>query len=153
MWGRRREEGIIMRYRSLAVVGIVVGISGSLFAQGPPRRDGRWEVTMQMDMPGMKMPPTTTIQCVTPADVDDPQKAFPTGQPGNTQSKCSMSDYKLEGNTVTWKMQCEGRMPTSGSGKMVYSASTYDGSMVMTMQGGQVMTMKYSGKRLGDCVK
>jgi hypothetical protein len=38
----------------------------------------------------------------------------------------------------------------TGTGELLYSGDTYTGTMKMTMQG-QEMTMKYSGKRLGDC--
>jgi hypothetical protein len=40
----------------------------------------------------------------------------------------------------------------SGSGEVVYSGATFEGLMKM-VHGGQTMTMKYSGKRLGDCTK
>jgi hypothetical protein len=53
-------------------------------------------------------------------------------------------------------MRCEGDNPTTGTGEFVYSGDTYNGTMKMTTgRGGQpmTMTMKYSGKRLGDCTK
>ena len=72
--------------------------------------------------------------------------------PGN----CKSSDYKSEGNKVTWSMRCEGENPMTGTGEFVYSGDTYTGTMKMTSgRGGQpmTMTMTYSGKRLGDCTK
>jgi len=53
-------------------------------------------------------------------------------------------------------MRCEGDNPMTGTGEIVYSGDTYLGTMKMTTgRGGQpmAMTMKYSGKRLGDCTK
>jgi hypothetical protein len=122
-------------------------------AQGP-RRDGKWEVTMEMDMPGMpmKMPPVVTTQCVTKEDVDDPQKALPKGPAGRGNDNCKVSDYKMEGNKVTWTMKCEGKQPMSGSGEMVYGDEKYTGAIKMDMNG-STMTMKYAGKRVGDCQK
>jgi hypothetical protein len=67
-----------------------------------------------------------------------------------------VSDYKTEGNKVSWSMRCEGDNPMTGTGEIVYSGDTYLGTMKMTTgRGGQpmAMTMKYSGKRLGDCTK
>jgi hypothetical protein len=130
----------------------------SMAAQGSgPRRDGNWQVTMEMDIPGMpqKMPPMTLTQCLTKEDAEDPSKLAPQGR-GGAPSNCKVSDYKTEGNKVTWSMRCEGESAMSGTGEFVYSGDTYTGTMKMSMaRGGQpmTMTMKYSGKRLGDCVK
>jgi hypothetical protein len=138
-----------MRYAVFAAV--VVGLSVSAMAQGP-QRDGRWEVRMEMEMPGMpmKMPPMTTTQCVTKEQADDPQRSVPQGR-GN-QNNCKVSDYKVSGNTVTWSMKCEGPEAMSGTGEITYGQNTYEGTMKMTREG-QTMTMKYSGKRLGDCTQ
>jgi hypothetical protein len=40
----------------------------------------------------------------------------------------------------------------TGSGEFVYAGETYTGSMKMSTRG-QDITMKMSGKRLGDCAK
>ncbi len=53
-------------------------------------------------------------------------------------------------------MTCEGAQPMTGTGEFVYATDTYTGTMKMDMaRGGQPMavTMKYNGKRLGDCTK
>jgi hypothetical protein len=139
-----------------ASLAVIFSLSG--LAQGPgPRRDGNWQVTMEMDMPGMPkaMPPMTMTQCLTKQDAEDPTKLAPQGR-GNAPSNCKVSDYKTEGNKVTWSMRCEGENPMTGTGEFVYSGDTYAGTMKMTTgRGGQpmTMTMKYTGKRLGDCTK
>lgn len=139
-----------MRLRNAALVGAVLGLSVSTLAQGP-RRDGRWEVKMEMEMPGMpvKRPPVTMVQCVTKEQAEDPQRAVPQAGRGE-QNNCKVSDYKVTGNKVTWSMKCEGPEAMSGTAEVTYSDNSYDGVMKMDRQG-QVMTMKYSGKRLGDC--
>ena len=145
-----------LAFTSGAVVILFVTLSAT--AEGPgPRRDGNWQVTMEMDMPGMpqKMPPMTLTQCLTKADADDPTKPAPQGR-GAAPSNCKVSDSKIEGNKVSWSMRCEGDNPMTGTGEMVYSGDTYLGTMKMTTgRGGQAMTMtmKYSGKRLGGCTK
>ena len=40
----------------------------------------------------------------------------------------------------------------TGSGEFLYAGDTYTGTMKMHARG-QEMTMKYTGKRLGDCTK
>ena len=147
-----------MKLATFSAAALTLVATVSAIAQGPgPRRDGNWQVTMEMDMPGMpqKMPPMTMTQCVTKADADDPMKLAPQGR-GAAPGNCKVSDYKTEGNKVTWSMHCEGDNPMTGTGEFVYSGDTYTGTMKMTTgRGGQprTMTMKYSGKRLGDCTK
>jgi hypothetical protein len=116
--------------KRLAVTLLIAGSFAALVVAQGPRRDGEWEVKMEMNMPGMPagMPPTTTKQCITPADASDPKKAMPPGRGGN-QGNCTVSDYKI------------------------YEQNAYTGTMTMDMQGRGTMTMKYTGKRLGDCNK
>lgn len=122
-------------------------------AQGP-RRDGKWEVKMEMDMPGMPagMPPMNTTQCITPEQAKDPQKAMPQGGRGGRgmNDNCKISDYTVDGNKVSWSMTCAPPQDMTGTGEFTYAADTYTGVMKMN-RGGQMITMKYSGKRIGDC--
>ena len=138
-----------MRFRTgLAMACLLASVS--VMEQGP-RMDGKWEVTMEMYMPGMpmKMPPMTTTQCVTKEEAADPQKAVPQA---SKDQNCKVSDYKTTSNKVTWAVKCEGANPMTGSGEVVYTGDTFAGTMKMD-HGGQAMNMKYSGKRLGDCTK
>ena len=141
-----------MTRRMLALTAAALAVATTIFAQGP-RRDGRWQVTIEMQMAGMTMPPQTTTQCITPEDAADPQKAMPQGGRGRggNSDDCKISDYKVDGNKVSWSMACA-RDKMSGTGEFLYSGDTYTGTMKMTAAG-MDMTMKYSGKRLGDCTK
>src|SRR5436190_10225406 len=112
-----------MRLRAAAVLVAGLAASIAILAQGP-RRDGKWEVTTEMEMAGMpmKMPPMVTTQCITKEDADDPQKAIPKGRGrGGEEPTCKMEDYKIEGNKVTYTMKCEGAQPMTIMGEMVYS--------------------------------
>ena len=140
-----------MTLRSAIVPGLGVCLSvTTVFAQ--VRRDGRWEVRMDMSMPGMPvgMPSSTTIECITPKDAEDPQNATPHGRGGPTAADCKVSDYKVEGNKVSWSMKCTGRDAMSGTGALVYAGDTYTGVVKMA-SGRETMTLRYKGKRLGDC--
>jgi hypothetical protein len=153
-----------MRVICAGVLAILTAASVSMLAQGGPRRDGNWDVTVEMDMPGMpqgmSMPPMKMTQCITPQEAADPAKALPQRPAGRggaaNPNDCKVSDYKADGNKVTWSMKCEGAQPMTGTGEMVYGPDSYTGTMKMDMaRGGQpmAMTMKYTGKRLGDCTK
>ncbi len=140
-----------MKFGNAACITVVVGLSVAALAQAP-RRDGRWEVKMEMEIPGMpmKMPAMTTTQCITKEQAEDPQRSVPQGR--GAPANCKVSDYKVTGNKVTWSMKCEGPDAMSGTGELTYGENTYDGVMKMEREG-QAMTMKYTGKRLGDCPK
>jgi len=141
-----------MRSRRTMTVAFCALVVTPLLSQGQ-MRPGRWEVTTQMDMPGMpmKMPATTTTSCVTPEQAKTPGNTVgnPAGR-GRGNSNCKTSDYKIDGNKVTWKMACTGADAMTGEGEMVFNGDSYTGKMAMSMAQGQ-MTLQYSGKRIGDC--
>lgn len=147
-----------MNVRQAARFAVLLALSATAFAQAP-RRDGKWEVTMQMEMTGMpaKMPPFTTEQCVTKEQLSDPQRAVPQQpQRGGGQTDCKYEDYKVTGSKVTWTMKCTTPQPMTGTGEITYTDNAYNGVMKMNMErGGQPMqmTMKMTGKRIGDCTQ
>jgi hypothetical protein len=114
-----------------------------------PQKAGKWQQTMQMEMPGIpvRIPPVTVTVCLSEEDVADPQKALPK----DPKSECKVSDYKVDGNTVTWKTDCP-KQGMKGTGTITYEGDAYSGQMDMSA-GEQTMKMKYSGKYLGACDK
>jgi len=135
---------------------IAIVLSGIAHAAAPNMKEGLWEITTKMEMPGMPvgMPPQVMQQCFTRNDLEDPRKTVPSGGPGD--SSCQMTDYKMQGNTATWNMACRGEGAMTGSGSITYGGTSYTGANRMTMtQGGyaQTMTMQYSGRHLGECKK
>ena len=122
-----------------------------------PMRAGQWEVTMQMQMPNLPvaMPEMKVTQCITEEQLKEAPTAGlpnPTGPGGGSNEDCKVSDYNISGNTVTWKMACTGQQKMSGSGQMTFDGDTYAGTMNMSMPQGD-MSMKMSGKRLGECTQ
>ena len=141
-----------MRIVTTLGVTCLVAASWVVSAQGP-RRDGRWEVSTEMEMPGMpmKMPPMKSLQCITKEQATDPGQSVPR-EAQDKNSDCKVSDYKVAGNKVTWTMKCEGKNAMTGNGEIIYAADAYDGWKKMET-GDTAMTMKYKAKRLGDCTK
>jgi Protein of unknown function (DUF3617) len=134
------------------VVALAVAVTAvSVTAQNSPMRAGRWEVTIQMEMPNMPvaMPAMKNVRCVTQQEIDSPNKGLPSGS--KNPNDCKVSDYKVSGNTVTWAMACTGPTMT-GTGELRFTGDAYEGAMKMMMEQ-QQMTMKMSGKRLGDCTQ
>jgi len=134
---------------ALAFVLSVLWVSAA-FAS-PNMQDGKWEITTTMDMKGLpvQMKPIKTTVCLDQKDVvpQKPQK----------NEDCKMISNKVEGNTVTWVMQCKDKNGTMDStGKITYKGNSFDGTVNMDIngkQGKQHMAQKMSGKRIGDCTK
>ncbi len=103
-----------------------------------------WEITSQMEMPGMPfaMPPTTQRFCKPAGDWTNP----PAQQ--EKSSDCKVTDVKRSGNTMRWKVACTGKQKMSGDGEMTWTASAYTGAMNMHTGDGD-MKMKTRGRKLG----
>lgn len=114
-----------------------------------PQKAGKWQIKMEMEIPGMpvKMPPITHTVCVTEEDLEDPQKSVPT----DPKAQCKVGDYKIDGNTVSWTVDCP-KQQTKGEGEITFTDESYTGWMKMLV-GEQEMKTKYSGKWLGACEK
>ena len=109
-------------------------------------QEGLWELTTQMEMPGMpmKMPPTVMKHCYTKSDVSDQKKII------SRDKNCTVTDLKTSANKVTWKLKCTGENAATMTGETVFDSNSYTSVMNMNSHG-QKMTMKVKGKRLGNC--
>lgn len=136
-----------MLYLFAAMLAFSVVIPAS--ASPSPQKPGKWKVTMQMEMPGMpiKMPPMSFEVCLTEEDLKDPQKAVP----NDPKSDCKVGDYAIDGNTVTWTVDCP-KQKMKGEGEITFTNESYTGKMDMQI-GEQEMSTKYSGKWIGACTK
>ncbi len=131
----------------LAVLVLVSLPSAVLAANGI--REGMWEITSSMEMPGMPMamPATTIKHCYTKEDVKDQKKVI------SRDKDCTVTDLRSSGNKVSWKMVCTGKNAGKFSGETVFSGDSYDSVMHMQSEGGKggAMTIKAKGKRVGNC--
>ncbi len=136
-----------MKRTVIAVVGAMLLLPSGVFA-ADGIRDGYWEITSQSEMPGMpmKIPATTVKHCYTKEDVKDQKKVIA------RDKNCTLTDYKVVGNKVTWAMKCTGQSAGTFSGETVFSTDSYASTMKMKAQG-QNMTVKVKGKRIGECPK
>lgn len=142
--------------RSIVTLAVAAVAAVTLAAQAPMIRPGKYAIAMQMEMPNMpmKMPEIKMEQCVTPDDLKrDPHSWVPSGsQDPKAKDQCKMTDYKVDGQHVTWKVTCTGQQQMTGSGDLTVKGDAYTGVMKMTTPQGE-MTMKMAGNRIGDCTK
>jgi hypothetical protein len=114
-----------------------------LFAADPP--GDLWEVTSQMEMPGMpmKMPAQTSRVCAAKEWKQPPAGA-------NPRQQCTRSDFSISGNKATWTETCESPAMT-GKGEITRDGSdAYTGKLTYSSPDGN-MTINLKGKKVGDC--
>lgn len=131
---------------AVLAIGVIVMFSNNATADTPNVKEGKWEITTTMEMPGMpmQMPPMVTTQCITKKDF------IPESNP-QPNADCTPLKMKVNGNTAKWSIKCktdDGVM--TGSGKVTYSGSTFAGEMKIN-QGGMTVTSKMKGKYIGKC--
>lgn len=136
-----------MKHVVTVVIGAMLALPCSAYAI-ESIRDGYWEVTSQSEMPGMpmKIPASTVKHCYSKEDVRDHKKVIA------REKNCTLTDYKVAGNKVTWAMKCTGQNSGTFNGETTFSADAYNSIMKMKSQGHN-MTVKVKGKRIGDCPK
>ena len=123
-------------------------IPGAASAAGGGMKEGLWEITTSMDMPGMPFQPAPTkvTRCYTKEDLKDDSKVIP-----KQEGDCKITDMKHTGSKVTWKIVCTGKSKGKGQGEIIYKGdSAYDGSMKLEMEGMEV-TSHYKARRIGAC--
>jgi hypothetical protein len=122
---------------------LLAGLSQSSDAQAGT--GNRYQVTTRMEMPGMPFaPPPQTSEVCGPKE-GGAQSIVP------HHDNCTISDYHVNGNTYSFKMQCSGRDAMSGTGEFtMLGAAGYHGKITAEMQGMQ-MIMNFDGKKIGDC--
>jgi hypothetical protein len=114
---------------------------------GPDLEEGLWQITVELDMPGMsmKMPASTFTQCM--------RKNQPVPHDAKPGQQCKTKNVTTKGNTVSWTMVCTqpgGQMTSKGT--VSYHHDKMVGSMTMTMPGqGMTMTSRFKGHRVGEC--
>ncbi|HEX6708557.1 MAG TPA: DUF3617 family protein [Albitalea sp.] len=111
------------------------------WAQPPTEPGDLWEDTVEAQMSGMPARPQTHRRC-SPKGNESAPLSDPSGH-------CEMLDVRRSASGMAWKMRCEGNL--SGSGEIRYEGrDRYQGAWTMDMAG-RSMTMKMSGRRVGEC--
>lgn len=123
-------------------------------ADGPAYKEGQWEITTTMNIPGMPEGmnrPVTYKVCMDKKNAVPPMK----DRQDTKDEQCKMTEQKVSGNTVTYKIQCKDG--TVSKGKITYSGNSFEGVTTTTTkgEGRQAMTIKseMKGRYLGPCPK
>ena len=126
------------------VVSALVLLSSPVMA-GPNMKEGKWQISSKMEMPGMPMqiPPQTFSHCLTKKDMVPRQE--------KPDQSCKMVKNSVKGSTVSWLMECNTPQgPSTIDGKVTYKGDSFDG-LIKIRQAGMEMTQRLSGKWVGQC--
>ena len=118
-------------YQKAAVLSVfILMICVHVTMASPDIKEGKWEITAKMEMPGMpmEMPAVIYTQCMTGKD------SIPVNR--NEMKDCKMLSTSTDGNTAQWDMQCtQGGEKIKSRGTITYKGDTFDGVVKITMQG------------------
>ena len=121
-------------------IAAAVAIAAVAVVQAQGRKGDLWDITSQMEMPGMPMamPASTQQVCV---GKDQP--------PFRAREGCRITDQQKLPTGWSWKMICNDG--TTADGNMSYQGTAaWTGMMNMKMKEGAA-NLKLAGKRVGEC--
>jgi hypothetical protein len=139
-----------MRVKSV-VLTLIGGLTAfNACADGITIEPGSWEMTSTMSMPMLPQPRVTTVtECMEESEIT------PESMTDEMDSSCTFDVKVVEGNTMNWSMDCSG---DEGSSRGEWHATSYGdtlegaGTITIDVQGqDMVMTMNWTGKRVGAC--
>jgi hypothetical protein len=111
---------------------------------------GLWELTTEMKMQGMNMPPNKFTHCYTAKDIASGKQY---GM--DEKSKCSINNMKNASGNISYDMVCAAdgsKMTGTVKGTMSPTAFSFEQKLRMTPdQGMGEMQSFIKGRRLGDC--
>lgn len=126
----------------------LIGLPSLVLAQ--EMTPGLWELTTEMKMQGMAMPPSKFTHCYTAKDIASGKQY---GM--DEKSKCAISNMKNVGGNISYDLSCAAdgsKMTGSVKGTMAATAFSFEQKMRMTPdQGMGEMHSFIKGRRLGDC--
>lgn len=127
---------------------LVLAFAATAAQAASEMKDGLWEISTTMEMPGLPFqpPPTTMTHCYGKEDVKDLKQFVP-----SQDADCKVTDLKTSGNKVSYRVNCTGKNAFKGEGEVTLKGdSAYEGVMKMNMEGLD-MTTRYRAKRIGPC--
>lgn len=148
-----------------ALLACALLVAAPAFAQGGIEalkgkvKPGMYAYKMEIDMgqvPGMPAgagKQSFTMQhCVTPQDVERGQLGR--GRDGKGPENCEIRDFRMAGNTASYRMVCKGEAAMTADNTITFVAEGFNLVMKMAMErGGQKMNMTQTmqGRHLGAC--
>jgi hypothetical protein len=139
-----------MRFSRVLALLLIAACVTSAAGQTVSLRPGRYETVAEIDMAGTKMPSQKGIQCITDDDLTTLSKKLIEQQFGED---CKVSDYKASGNKITFNTECKDEDAKTMNVEMVFAAESFTLLIKSKDSSGQVMNIRSTAKRTGECAK
>ena len=123
---------------------LAVAAAALAHAQGGP--DELWNMSTRMEMAGMPGQTFTNEVCMKKGQTQ-PDKM-------SQDKNCKVAEMRTVGNKTTWKIDCAGRDPVTGTGEITRTKDSMNGRMRMQGKQGNEsfdMTTVMSGRLIGSC--
>jgi hypothetical protein len=124
-------------------------------------KEGLYAYKMDMDMgqmpglpPGMGKQSMNFQHCVTAQDIEKGELGK--GKQERARSNCEVKDFKMSGNTATYRVVCKGEQEMTADNTVTFVSDGYKINMKMAMKhSGQTVNMNQNmeAKYLGPCTK
>ena len=136
-----------MPKQTITAIFIIASIVLATQAWGLDFKEGRYEITSTIKMPGTNPPATTITRCLT--------KQAPLPDQSIADPKCKVVEMNTQGNTVTWEVACdeEGKKMRA-NGRMRYRGDNFEGTLqnvILDPDGNMTINTAITGKRVGPC--
>jgi hypothetical protein len=115
---------------------------------------GRWRV-LTTTLSGPLAPPMVATRCLTPDDVADLGKTFG-AQASTVNSECERTEFKLEPQGLTWRLQCKGQVDMDVAGQFIFESTTRYSAFIVTKATMldrivQETMVSIAAERIGEC--
>jgi hypothetical protein len=145
-----------MMIRSVSAAAIAIFLlAPAVPAHAVEPQPGQWKTTIKTEVSGRPPREISHERCVTPEMIKDPESTFMRDD-ANAQRDCKRS-FKKGDSTLSWTIECSGKMTMSGSGSMTFDSPIhYSGFFKVFGNTGdqpfEIVT-QMEGERVGDCAK
>ncbi|HEY0513706.1 MAG TPA: DUF3617 family protein [Thermoanaerobaculia bacterium] len=135
-------------YGTVLLSAIALTLTSTPSLQAAERANvGQWEFTSTVDGAAK-----TRTYCITPTQVKgingDAQADQAFLEKGAAARHCTIKDFKLEGNTLSYTQVCAGY---TFSDRTTYSGDSSEGVLTTKMDGKAAVVTHMKGRRLGAC--
>lgn len=113
---------------------------------------GKYEVSVRLELPHIEDMSQTKVTKLCLGSQDQPTYGIKVLTDNNPLTKCTASNVHMDGNSLTFEIQCPGTNSAYGSAKFTLADQSFSGAIYEKM-GGKNMTMteRQTGHRVGSC--
>ncbi len=146
---------MLCRLLLIAVSATFLALAG-VPAKAVDLQPGLWEVSSKSERGGVVKARPTKTRCITPEQAREFVNRTPYEKTGTNES-CKSADLKQAGNTMSWRIQCTGKLPMETSASYTFDNPQHYTAVfktTVTVMGKTTSsTLTVQGRRLGECPK